>query len=233
MLYKKAQLTKKFLEETYEHFENEKAGKPAYKTFGLKNDIRLILDHKLPVFINHKSTEFGLKKITIINKTYLAVVICGSNDWVDWVLLNPDLRTWPVRDNKAKKWRWIKWSGVLEAKRVMKVLRKIDTNNLPVLLCVHSKSGATAPGMHIMLRNAGIMLDKTFNFEPATSLSKSYYIENMVMFLDPDDPVPNLGKPVLTHPKCMRVYHPGGKSGKDHSLSNWDKFIENKVIQEL
>lgn len=195
----KAEICKNFLKLAYAHFSRKK-----------------IDTHIVNSWHNIKSTEFGINKRVIDGRLYWVIGICGSNDFADWIL-----------NFFIASWKGFKFAGWMEARRVLKEIKKLDTFNTPLIISTHSKSGPTGWALYSMCKKAGIEIDSIHAFAPAKGLRKHMKIDCATMYIDISDPVPKVGLS-LNHPLCKIVYHPENDKGidfSDHSLSHWDGIV--------
>lgn len=220
---KKAEICKSFLKETYRFFKEEykemsSPWRPYYNKKDIKKETKFIIDFELPSYFNWKSSEWALQKKRINGKMFMFVSVLGSNDVWDWIFWNPNIFSW----------NGYKLSGLYEARRVMKVLNKINTFNIPLIIGTHSKSGCSGWPLYEICKKAGIEIDSIHAFAPAKGLRKKMSIPEATMYIDKSDPVPKLGL-TLNHPDCKIVYHPEkdgiGIDTSDHGLDHWDSVL--------
>jgi hypothetical protein len=196
----KPEICKNFLKVAYAHFRNEK------KAWNIDS-----------AWYNYKSTEAGIRRTLIDGKIYFIVAICGSNDIADWIL-----------NFFILSWKGFKFSGWMEAKRIYKIIKELNTFNQPLIIATHSKSGPTGWALYHLCKKAGIEIDSIHAFAPAKGLRKHMNIPEATMYIDKSDPVPKASIS-LNHPNCKIIYHPE-KDGKsidfsDHSLNHWDGVV--------
>ncbi len=168
--------------------------------------------------VNWLSTEFTMQKVYTEDKGYLMICICGSNDFWDWIH-NANIGTY----------KGYKLSGYLSALRIKKaydLIPKQLTQDIPILLGTHSKSGAVSWPLYDMLYNKDkVPFKHIYAFAPARGLRKKMSVPCATLYIDKNDPVPKLGI-TLNHPDCAIVYHPEkdpiGIDISDHSINHWD-----------
>lgn len=155
-----------------------------------------------------KTTQYSVNVVD--NITHLN--ICGTNQGADWVS-NVD----------PASWRGIKLGGYLEAKRVFK-----EVGRPPCPLCVngHSRGAPSAVAFAIMFGAEYCRL-----WSPARSLRRWFSEElkfDCKVFIDPDDPVPDLMTVSFKHPDAPVVYAENDKllpSVGDHAMDRWVDFL--------
>ena len=212
------------LKNTYKHFREKRFSYNINKWNPNKTEVKKEKGKKF--FFNLRSTEFMIKQVTIADKEYLLVIVCGSNDIADW-FLNVFLSSW----------KGFKYAGWMEAGRIMKVLNKINEDDLPLIIGTHSKSGPTGWALDYLAKQQGIEVNSIIAFAPARGLRKAYRMGRTTLLIDKNDPVPYLAFFNFKHPIADIVYHPDKKKGLiigDHFLSHWDNYLkEMKYIDKV
>jgi hypothetical protein len=133
------------------------------------------------------------------------IAIAGSNQPTDWL--------WNVC---MASWDGVKLASYFSAKRILKKYERVT--NLPLMVCGHSKAGATAVYLAQLL-NA----DYCISFNPAPGFRTRRKVKNTLLVLDPNDIVHHLGKINFKQPDCEIYELPDDKKGydlKDHKIEN-------------
>lgn len=187
---------------------------------------------------NNGSVEFADTVHTYQGRPIQVLAIGGSNEWLDW-LWNFLPVSWDGVKICSYLSAWLIYSGTWgcfeRLRRILMVVRPlakilkmtpgqafVRKKDMPLLLAVHSKSGPT--GFYYMMKFGA---DYCVAACPARGLTRQVFLENTVMIVDPDDPVPKLGRLFFVHPVCERY-----ELTDDPGMSIQDHFIDH-VIQEL
>ena len=162
------------------------------------------------------TTEFRHAIKTINGRRYQVLAIAGTNEWKDW-LININLFSR----------KGIKYGAYKAAKDINEKLRRYK--GLPLLVCGHSKAGATAIAFKRLFG-----AEYCIAFAPARSIRPwaKKEMENTVLFIDPDDIVSKLAFISFTHPICTvikaREDHDFYSIG-DHKMKHWIEFVSKMV----
>lgn len=157
-------------------------------------------------------TEWNDRLIRYKNKKVQALTIGGSNEKIDWA--------WNFNLNTVQGLKACNFDSVI---RILQHFNR--KKDLGLYIFCHSKSGGTGARLGQIL---GAM--HTVCYCPAPAFETPETIEDCTLVIDPDDPVPNLGKPFLVHPDCNVVYlvdDPGLISVKDHLIHNVKSSINS------
>lgn len=151
--------------------------------------------------------------------SYLAAHLIHSGTWGDFEWLRKG--GVKVKSAMGGTWRTLTRKPPKESRPVPVFKRDFS---MPLLVAVHSKSGPT--GMYWVKRFSA---DLCTAFCPARGLRKAESMKKTaIIYVDPDDPVPKLGKINFHHPKCHTVHlpnDPGLMRIKDHSMDHIIEFL--------
>jgi len=164
------------------------------------------------------TTEFHHFITTINGRRFQVLAIAGTNEALDW-LKNFNLLSW--QNIKLPAYR----AAHQINDKIKHQLKRFD--HLPLLVCGHSKAGATAIAFKRLFG-----ADYCVAFAPARSLRHwaKLKMSNTTIFIDPDDLVSKLAFISFTHPKC-RVFKAREDhllfSISDHVMKHWVEFVNN------
>lgn len=161
------------------------------------------------------TTEFNVSWASNGKEFIQVLAIAGSNERKDW-LINFNLCSW----------KGIKYGAYAAAHEIMQYFNR--DFGCKLLVTGHSKAGATAIAFK-RLFNA----DYCVAFAPARSLRywTNREMENTTIFVDPDDPVHQVGFLSFGHPKCKRIDLPNNYEGlhvMDHHIDNFIGYINDE-----
>lgn len=160
------------------------------------------------------TTEYLLDSFEYDGITWQAILIPGTDELLDWPK-NLDLHSLDG----------MKRASVEAAKEIRcDLLGKIDYER-PVIVAGHSKGGATALCYHKMYDT-----DFCISFCPARCFTDETHLENCVVFIDKDDPVPKLGSLHFRLPECPTIELPDDHIGlkvSDHFMDHIIEFIKD------
>lgn len=161
---------------------------------------------------NVGSTEWLDELILYNGKAVQVLAIGGSDEALDW-FLNVLLASWDG----------IKLCNYISAKRILKS-HFFRVAGVPLYIGGHSKSGHTATRLSQIMQADGCLA-----LCPAPAFRKVEKITNVKMIVDPDDPVPHLGKINFKHPDCEVEYLPEDKKGfavGDHLIDHIIEYLK-------
>lgn len=142
------------------------------------------------------------------------LAIPGTNEAADWL---KNINLWSTQG--------IKKVAVDAAREIKARFGRIP--ELPLLVTGHSKAGPTAIAWKRL-----IGADHCIAFCPARSLRywAKRKMENTILIIDPDDPVPKVGAVSFGHPICPRITLPNdfGLKVSDHFMDHIIEFFERK-----
>lgn len=162
---------------------------------------------------NNKSTEWTTRVIHYKGQPIQCISIAGTKGVVDWL--------WNL---VLVSWDGVKLASYYSAKRIMK---RFVRNDIPLLVCGHSKSGPTAIYLGKLLK-----ADYCIGFNPAPGFRKKEKLDNTTIVIDPDDIVHKLGELNFNQPDCEVYTLPNNHRGidlRDHSIDNSIEYL-TKVI---
>ena len=142
------------------------------------------------------------------------LAIAGTNELADW---------W--KNFNVLSWKGIKYPALKAAEEVNADFGRIQ--ELPLLVCGHSKAGATAIAYKRIFG-----ADFCIAFAPARSLRywTDRNMDDTAVFIDPDDPVSKVacisfGHPICTTKEAKRDHILPWVS--DHFMARWIDFTES------
>ncbi|WP_022667933.1 hypothetical protein [Desulfospira joergensenii] len=153
------------------------------------------------------STECALTLEIYRGNPIQVLAIGGSNEGIDWF--------WNAL---MVSWDGVKYCSYLSAQRIARRFSRDKT--MPLLVTGHSKSGPTA--LYWKKRYGA---DSCISFCPARGFRKPIPLDNTIIVIDPDDPVPKLGALNFRHPICEKIILPDDHKG----LSVGDHFIDHII----
>lgn len=175
------------------------------------NAVKSVYDGKC---FNIGSTEYYISETTYNNKPLQVLAIGGTNEPIDW-----------FHNFNPMFWDGVKLGSYISARRILKRFKK----TIPLLIVTHSKSAPT--GFYL---NQILKADYCISFCPTPGLRKALIMPNTVMFIDPDDIVPKIGKLMFKHPLCVRHMLPdevGLFSIRDHYIEHVIEYLN--TLKEL
>lgn len=144
---------------------------------------------------------------------YQILAIAGTNEATDW-----------IGNLNLTSWKGIKTAAYVAARKIRRVYT--DDVGTPLIVTGHSAGAATAIAFTRLFG-----ADYCVGFCPARALR--YWVdrkmENTVIVVDPDDPVPKMGFLSFGHPICERIVLPDDNRGmkvKDHFMAHIENFVE-------
>jgi len=188
---------------------------------------------------NIGSTEWASTIIEHQGERVQILAIGGSNELVDWFW-----NLFPGSWDGVKIYSYLSahlidsgtWGDFEWLRKGLGAIRKIVVKGrheaipqfsrvpgIPLLVAAHSKSGPT--GVYFKHKFGA---DLCIAFCPARGFSKPVSLSDTVMYIDPDDPVPKLGKKRFDHPECQVVTlpnEPGWKIG-DHFIDHLIEYLK-------
>lgn len=157
--------------------------------------------------------EFKLGVAKFKNKIIQVLAIAGTNELGDWWA---NINLWSKKGIKK---------GAYDA--AVKIHEQIQHKiKYPLLVCGHSKAGATAIAYKRLFTSSWCVA-----FAPARSLRywSDRKMQNTTIFIDPDDPVSKAGFISFGHPDCKIIEAKDDHAGlhvADHFMKNWICFVE-------
>jgi hypothetical protein len=162
--------------------------------------------------INQGSTEWSNRIVEYQGKPLQVLAIGGSDEWIDWV--------W---NGLLLSWDGVKLCSYLSAQRILKNFKRF--HNAPLLITGHSKSGPAA--MYLAKK---LKAEYCVSFAPARGFRRKEKVDNCIILMDKDDPVPKLGALSFNHPICERIFLPDDHKGlnvSDHYINHFINFLNN------
>ena len=198
---------------------------------------------------NIGSTEWASTIVNHGGVKFQLLAVGGTDEFIDW-FWNLLLFSWDgvkicsylsahmIHSGTWGDFEWIRKAfghAVAVVRRICRVLRcrplKGHTKvpvftrepGLPLVVAVHSKSGPT--GMY-WKRKFGA--DLCLAFCPARGFRNEFFLAGTIMYVDPDDPVPQLAKISFRHPKCEVVTLPDdpGWRIRDHPIDHIIEYLK-------
>ena len=170
------------------------------------------------------STEWSDTIVEFEGVKWQLLTIGGSDEFLDWIqnfiLAQIDgVKTCSYLS--AHRIMTGKW-GKLDCLRKLLFIKKIEPFkrlDMPLAIFCHSKSGPTGPYLKKTFCNDE---DYGCSFCPAPGSVKGEEVKNYKYYIDPNDPVPNLGKPFFQHYDVEIEYleDEGGIIVKDHFVEH-------------
>lgn len=160
------------------------------------------------------TTEWFVSETMYDNKPLRVLAIGGTDEALDWLL-----------NFIPFYFDGVKLGSYISANRILKRFKK---SNIPLLIAVHSKSCPT--GFYLTRK---LKADYCIAFCPTPGLRKAHIMPNTVIFIDPDDIVPKIGKILFKHPVCVRHMLPKNIKGfnllkriKEHPMDHVIEYLD-------
>ncbi len=167
--------------------------------------------------VYHDNTDLGTTEYKLeIMGDIQVLAIAGTNELADW-----------GKNFNLLSWKGIKYPAYKSAKEIHDQVKNKITK--PLLVTGHSKAGPTAIAYKKLFTSSWCVA-----FAPARSLR--YWTDrkmaNTTLFIDPDDPVSQVGFISFGHPECEIIKAKDDHLGfyvDDHFMNNWVGFVEGMV----
>jgi len=161
------------------------------------------------------TTEYHVSYTTHGHEFVQVLTIAGSNEKADW-LINFNLLSW----------KGIKIGAYKAAKQLHDHFQHIRNPDYKLMVTGHSKAGATAIAYAKLFP-----VDYCIAFAPARSLRywTDRKMKNTYLFIDPDDPVHQVGFINFGHPICEQCILPNNHNFlhvMDHHIDNFIAYLE-------
>ena len=163
-------------------------------------------------YVDLGTTEYALTRNVYNDQEWQFLSIVGTNELRDWAL---NILLWSKDGVKICSY----WA----ADEIYTAIRVDLHPDYPLCVQGHSKAGPTA--VQYMLKYGA---DRCIAYCPPPAFRRSAsavknYIDNTLLIIDPDDPVPKLGSVSFSQPNTEIYTLPNdviGLSVSDHSMSN-------------